>query len=126
MTKQELIDKCLEQIKTDVLSGDVTAIEELLNFVPTENLKGYLADDAIDDEEVEEVELTPSQMIQQIQIKALQSGGRFSLGYGNAVATSLGYVCEFGKEDVTFKDSTYEDYGNFDDTDIENMYHAIF
>ena len=78
------------------------------------------------DDLFEEVELTPSQMIQQIQVKAFQSGGTFTLANGNAVATSLGYVTEFGKEDVCMTDATYEDYGNFDDTDIENMYHTIF
>ena len=40
--KQELIDKCLEEIKKDVAKGDVTAIDELLKFVPTKNLQGYL------------------------------------------------------------------------------------
>ena len=125
MTNQELINKVLEQIKVDVLNGDMTAIEELLkqllNADADEVLSSFLSE-----EETEEVELTPSQMIQQIQIKALQSGGTFTLANGNAVATSLGYVCEFGKEDVCMTDASYEDYGNFDDTDIEKMYHAIF
>ena len=40
--KQRLIDKCLERIKEDVYSGDVTAIDELLSFVPEKYLKGYL------------------------------------------------------------------------------------
>jgi len=40
--KQKLIDKCLEEIKKDVLSGDLTAIDELLKFVPTKNLQSYL------------------------------------------------------------------------------------
>ena len=40
--KQELIDKCLIEIKNDVASGDVTAIDELLKFVPTKNLLAYL------------------------------------------------------------------------------------
>lgn len=40
--KQELIDKCLTEIKNDVASGDVTAIDELLKFVPTKNLLAYL------------------------------------------------------------------------------------
>lgn len=69
-----------------------------------------------------EVEL----MIQQIQVKALQSGGTFTLPNDVAVSTSFGYVQEFGKDDVLMTDATYEGYGNFDDTDIENMYHAIF
>ena len=41
-TKQELVDKVIEQIKQDILDGDVSAIDELLKFVPVENLKGYL------------------------------------------------------------------------------------
>jgi len=32
----------LERIKEDVISGDLTAIDELLNFVPEKYLKGYL------------------------------------------------------------------------------------
>lgn len=40
--KQELVDKALEQIKEDVATGDLTAIDELLMFVPTKNLKGFL------------------------------------------------------------------------------------
>ena len=43
--KQELVDKCLEEIKNDVRSGDVTAIDELLMFVPIKYLKGYLPED---------------------------------------------------------------------------------
>jgi hypothetical protein len=37
-----LIDKVLDQIEADIHSGDKTAIEELLKFVPTEYLKAYL------------------------------------------------------------------------------------
>ena len=37
-----LIDRVLEQIKTDVEVGDVTAIEELLKQVPTQVLVDYL------------------------------------------------------------------------------------
>lgn len=40
--KQELIDKCLEEIRKDVAKGDVTAIDELLKFTPTKCLQGYL------------------------------------------------------------------------------------
>lgn len=43
--KQELVDKCLEQIKEDVSKGDVTAIDELLMFVPIKYLKGYLPEE---------------------------------------------------------------------------------
>ena len=40
--QDELIDAVLGQIQNDIASGDVTAIAELLAFVPEENLKGYL------------------------------------------------------------------------------------
>lgn len=42
MTKQQLIDLVIEEMKKDIASGDVTAIDELLQFVPEEYLKGYL------------------------------------------------------------------------------------
>ena len=41
----KLIDKVLEQIKEDVIYGDVTAIEELLKQVPIEILKSYLPEE---------------------------------------------------------------------------------
>lgn len=41
----KLIDKVLEQIKEDVINGDVTAIEELLKNVPIERLKSYLPEE---------------------------------------------------------------------------------
>jgi hypothetical protein len=41
----KLINRVLEQIKADVSMGDVTAIEELLSFVPRENLIGYLPEE---------------------------------------------------------------------------------
>ncbi len=40
--KQELIDKVLEEIKKDVETGDVTAIDELLKCCPVKNLQAYL------------------------------------------------------------------------------------
>lgn len=40
--KQELIDKCIEQIKKDVSEGDLTAIDELLRNLPNNYLEGYL------------------------------------------------------------------------------------
>ncbi len=40
-----LIERVLEQIKADLSMGDVTAIEELLSFVPKENLIGYLPEE---------------------------------------------------------------------------------
>lgn len=39
---EELIDMVLRQIKTDVEIGDLTAIAELLKFVPKKYLVGYL------------------------------------------------------------------------------------
>ena len=39
---QELVDKVIEEIKRDIENGDVTALDELLKFVPIEYLKGYL------------------------------------------------------------------------------------
>ena len=43
---QELLyDTVLAQIKDDVTIGDLTAIAELLRFIPEVNLKGYLGED---------------------------------------------------------------------------------
>lgn len=42
MKKQQLIDLVIEEIKKDIASGDVTALDELLSAVPEEHLKGYL------------------------------------------------------------------------------------
>ena len=41
----KLIDKVLEQIKEDVIHGDVTAIEELLKQVPIDALQSYLPEE---------------------------------------------------------------------------------
>ena len=41
----ELVNEVIEQIKYDISIGDVTAIDELLRYIPRENLKGYLAED---------------------------------------------------------------------------------
>ncbi len=46
--KQELIDKVLETIKSDVINGDMTAIVELLKQVPNEILKSYLPEEGRD------------------------------------------------------------------------------
>ena len=40
-----LIERVVEQIKNDLLVGDVQALEELLSFVPKENLLGYLPEE---------------------------------------------------------------------------------
>jgi hypothetical protein len=44
MPKEELIDIVIEQIKRDIENGDVTAITELLHFVPEINLKSFLSE----------------------------------------------------------------------------------
>ena len=45
MDRAELIDKVLEQMRDDLINHDLTAIEELLKFVPTENLVGFLPEE---------------------------------------------------------------------------------
>jgi hypothetical protein len=45
MNRHEITEMVLEQIASDVGVGDFTAIEELLTFVPLENLKGYLPEE---------------------------------------------------------------------------------
>jgi len=42
MDKQEFFDAVLEQIQMDVKIGDLTAIEELLQYIPEQYLMGYL------------------------------------------------------------------------------------
>jgi hypothetical protein len=42
MDKQELIDSVLDQIEIDVKIGDLTAIEELIQYIPEKFLMGYL------------------------------------------------------------------------------------
>lgn len=41
---QELIDSVIDQIETDVLVQDFTAIEELLRHVPEEALNAFLSE----------------------------------------------------------------------------------
>lgn len=43
--KQDLIEKVVEQIKEDVHCGDYTALEELMGFLPIENLIAYLPEE---------------------------------------------------------------------------------
>jgi hypothetical protein len=43
---EQLIDSAIEQIKKDIENGDVTAIDELLRYVPTQNLKDFLSEEA--------------------------------------------------------------------------------
>jgi hypothetical protein len=44
LESQTLIDLVLDQIVQDVQNKDFTAIEELLNFVPENNLKSFLSE----------------------------------------------------------------------------------
>lgn len=41
----KLIERVVEQIKTDLFNLDIEALEELLTFVPRENLIGYLPEE---------------------------------------------------------------------------------
>lgn len=41
----KLINAVLEQIKSDVHSGDMTAIDELVSTLPFDRLRGYLPED---------------------------------------------------------------------------------
>ena len=45
-----LIDKVLEQIVKDVHNADLTAIEELIRFVPVDILEGFLSE--VNDEDI--------------------------------------------------------------------------
>lgn len=40
-----LINKVLEQITTDINNKDLTALAELLEFIPKENLQAYLSEE---------------------------------------------------------------------------------
>ena len=40
----ELLEAVLEQIKKDVESGDMTAIEELIKFIPQDRLVNFLSE----------------------------------------------------------------------------------
>ncbi len=43
--KETLIDKVLDRIKEDVNHEDMTAIDELVRYIPTRNLENFLAED---------------------------------------------------------------------------------
>lgn len=43
--KEQLIETVIQQIIVDVHCGDLEAVEELLGFVPVENLIGYLPEE---------------------------------------------------------------------------------
>lgn len=40
--QNKLIDRVIEKIKEDIADGDVTALDELLKFIPIENLIAFL------------------------------------------------------------------------------------
>ena len=42
-----LTDAVLEKIQEDIANGDLTAIDELLQFIPRENLIGYLPEEGV-------------------------------------------------------------------------------
>lgn len=44
MNKEDLINKVIDQISIDIYT-DIEALEELLRFVPVENLIGYLPEE---------------------------------------------------------------------------------
>ena len=44
-TKQDLIETAVKQIELDIHCGDVEALEELLTFIPVENLIAYLPEE---------------------------------------------------------------------------------
>jgi formylmethanofuran dehydrogenase subunit E len=41
----KLIDRVIEQIRTDLAYGELEAVEELLSFIPKENLVGFLPEE---------------------------------------------------------------------------------
>jgi len=41
----DMFNDVLDQIKTDIASGDLTALAELLSFVPRENVIAYMSED---------------------------------------------------------------------------------
>jgi len=43
--EQDLIDGVIDQLRADIAWRDYTAIEELLKFVPRENLIAYLSEE---------------------------------------------------------------------------------
>ena len=45
LIEQDLIDGVIDQLRADIEWRDYTAIEELLKFVPRENLIAYLSEE---------------------------------------------------------------------------------
>jgi hypothetical protein len=58
--KMNLIDAVIFQIKLDMENGDLTAVEELLNLIPSKNLYSFLSD------EVKEACLTAKEEMQSV------------------------------------------------------------
>jgi hypothetical protein len=55
MNRSQLVNAALQQIVNDVESGDLTAVEELINSISDESLAGFLSEDTeYDDEEYDE------------------------------------------------------------------------
>jgi len=44
-TREDLIDQVLLQVKRDIQNEDLTAIEELLRFVPEDRLFAFLSEE---------------------------------------------------------------------------------
>lgn len=45
MSREQLVDAVIEEMKTQIADNDWTVIEALLSFVPPENLKGFLPEE---------------------------------------------------------------------------------
>ena len=45
----QLIETVIDTIQVDLQNGDIEAVEELLRFVPAENLLAYLPEDVAED-----------------------------------------------------------------------------
>lgn len=45
MSNEKLIDAVVEQIQIDIASKDLTALAELLNYIPTNCLIGFLPEE---------------------------------------------------------------------------------
>ena len=49
MNTDRLIELVINQIRKDLEAGDVTAIDELLRYIPAPNLEAYLPEVTIDE-----------------------------------------------------------------------------
>jgi len=55
MTKNDLIDLVVKQIKRDLLDGETQAIEILLANLSRHELEGYLPEGAISEEDMDDI-----------------------------------------------------------------------